>query len=144
MDRECCKSCKFCSRAITKDVSPIIVTHCKKKVKYVKDVFCVDQLFFEKPVTNVQHAASNLPVGARLQNFWQTWLDLGASAKVVQILKEGYTLPFQTLPNLARFPNIISCYVNSHRNLYLLEVLHQHMEKKSSRAGKQLKISGVF
>ena len=40
-------------------------------------------------VTNVKLAATNLPVGARLQNFWQTWLDLGAGPKVVQILKEG-------------------------------------------------------
>ena len=57
-----------------------------------------------KPVTNVQNVASNLPVGARLQNFWQMWMDLGAGPKVVQMLKEGYTLPFQTWSNLKDFP----------------------------------------
>ena len=57
-----------------------------------------------KPVTNVKNVASNLPVGARLQNFWQTWLDLGAGPKVVQILKEGYTLPFRIRPKLTRSP----------------------------------------
>ena len=36
---------------------------------------------------NVKNVASSLPVGARLQIFWQTWLDLGAGPKVVQILK---------------------------------------------------------
>ena len=46
-----------------------------------------------KPVTNVTIAAPNLPVEARLQNSWQTWLDLGAGPKVVQILKEGYSPP---------------------------------------------------
>ena len=47
------------------------VSGCYKncKLKYVKDVFCVDQLSFVKPVTNVQHAASNLPVPSRLQNY---------------------------------------------------------------------------
>ena len=43
------------------------------KLKYVKSVSCVTQLSCVNPVTNVRNAALNLPVGARLQNFWQTW-----------------------------------------------------------------------
>ena len=58
----------------------------------------------------------------RLQNFWKTWLDLGAGPKVVQILKEGYTLPF---------PTVISCYGNPQRNSYLLEALHQLIDKNA-------------
>ena len=61
-------------------------------LKYVKGVSSVTQLSCVKPVTNVKLAVSNLPVGARLQNFWQTWLDLGADPKVVQILKNGLHL----------------------------------------------------
>ena len=95
-----------------------------------------------KPVTNVKNVASNLPVGARLQNYWQTWVDLGAGLKVVQILKEGYTLPFRIRPKLTRSSTVISWYVNPHRNLYLLEALHQLIEKKRSRA--KSKISGLF
>ena len=101
------------------------------KLKYVKSAYCVTQLSCVQPVTNVQNAAQFLPVGARLQNFWQTWLDLGARPKVVQILKGGYTLPFQTRPNLTRFPTVISCYVSPHRNSYLLEALHQLMDKNA-------------
>ena len=112
-----------------KDISPgMSGCYQKCKLKYVKDVFCV-QLSFVKPVTNLQHAVSNLPVGARLQNFWQTWLDL--DPKVVQIRREGYTLPFRIRPNLTRSSTIISCYVNPHRNLYLLEALHQLMDKNA-------------
>ena len=81
--------------------------------------------------TNVQNAVQNLPVGARLQNFWKTWLDLGAGLKVVQILKEGYTLPFWNRPKLTRSPTVISCYVNSHRNSYLMEALHQLIDKNA-------------
>ena len=70
--------------------------YCREnKLKYVKSVSCITQLCCVKPVTNLKSVASNLPVGARLQNFWQTWLDLGAGPKAVQILKEGYTLPFR-------------------------------------------------
>ena len=97
----------------------------------MKGVSCVAQLSCVKPVTNVRNAASNLPVGMRLQNCWQTWLDLGAGPKVVQILKEGYTLPFRIRPNLTRSPTVISCYVNPHRNLYLLEALNQLIDKNA-------------
>ena len=37
----------------------------ESKLKYVKDVFCVAQLAFVKPVTSVQPVVSTLPVGAR-------------------------------------------------------------------------------
>ena len=93
-------------------------------------------------VTNVTTAAQNLPVDARLQNFWQTWLDLGAGQKVLQILKEGYTLPFRIQPNSTGSPTIISCYVSPHRNLYMLEA--SAYRQKRSRTSRQSKISGVF
>ena len=97
-----------------RDLSPRSAgCYCREnKLKYVKGVSCVTQLSCVKPVTNVKNVASNLPVGARLQNYWQTWLDLGAGPKVVQILKEGYTLPFRIRPKLTRSPTVISCYVN--------------------------------
>ena len=110
----------------------------------VKGVSCVTQLSCVNPVTNVKNAAQNLPVGARLQNFWQTWLDLGAGPKVVQILKEGYTLPFRTRPRLARFPTIVSCYLNPHRNSYLLEALHQLIAKNAVELVKHQTSLGFF
>ena len=58
--------------------SPVCHVQTNCKLKFVKGVSCVTQLSCVKPVTNVKNVASNLPVGARLQNFWQTWLDLGA------------------------------------------------------------------
>ena len=109
-----------------KDISPGVADcHLKNcKLKYVKSVSCVTPLSCVNPVTNVQNILSDLPVGARLQNYWQKWLDLGAGPKVVQILKEGYSLPFRIRPKLTRGPTVISCYVNPHRNSYLLEALH--------------------
>ena len=100
-------------------------------LKSVKNVSCVIPLSCAQPVTSVKNVASNRPVGARLQNFWQTWLDLGAGPKIVQILREGYTLPFQTRPNLTRSPTVVSRYVNPRRNSYLLEALHQLIDKNA-------------
>ena len=71
----------------------------------------------------------NLHLSFRRRNL--RWLDLGASPKVVQILKEGYTLPFRFWPKLTRSPTVISCYVNPHRNRYLLEALHQLIDKNA-------------
>ena len=95
------------------------------KLKYVNSVSCVTQLYSVQPVVNAPNVAQNLPVGARLQSFWKTWLNLGAGPKVVQILREGYPLPFRIRPQLTRSPSVINRYVNPHRNSYLLEALHQ-------------------
>ena len=51
--------------------------------------------------------------------------------KVVSVLKEGYVLPFQSRPYLTRKPTITSCYVDPHRNSYLLEALHQLLNKNA-------------
>ena len=82
-------------------------------------------------VPNVKPVAQNLPVGARLRQFWEIWAALGAGPKVVQMLKDGYTLPFKTRPNLTRSPAIVSCYVHPHRKLYLLEALDQLTNKNA-------------
>ena len=40
-----------------KDISPgVSGCYQESKLKYVKDVFCIDQLSFVKPVTSVQYA----------------------------------------------------------------------------------------
>ena len=101
------------------------------EIKHVNDVSFVDQLSSVKCVTNVPTVAPNPPVGARLLQFWEKWAALGISFKTVTVLKEGYTLPFSFWPNLTRSPNIISCYVNPHRHLYLLEALHQLLNKNA-------------
>ena len=69
---------------------------------------------------------------------------LGAGPKIVQILKEGYTLPFRTQPNLTRSPTVISCYANPHRNSCLLEALHQLMDKNAVELVHNQRSLGFF
>ena len=99
-------------------------------------VSCVDQLCSVKLVPNV--------LGARLNQFWETWAALGAGPKVIQMLKEGYTLPFQTTPNITSSPTIISCYVHPHRNLYVLEAFHQLTKKNAVAVGQKSRISWLL
>ena len=89
-------------------------------------MFSVDQLCSVKLAPNVPPVVQNLAVGTRLNQFWEIWENL-----VVQMLKEGYTLPFQNRPNLTRKPTIVNCYVNPHRNSYPLEALHQLTNKNA-------------
>ena len=116
-----------------KDLSPgpAVCTTKDYKLKSVKSALCVTQLSLATSVSNVPNVAQSPPVGARLQNFWETWLDLGAGPKTIQNLREGYTLPFRNRPKLTRFPTVISFYANPHRNSYLLEALHQLIDKNA-------------
>ena len=106
--------------------------------------FCVTQLCSVQLVVNAPDVAQNPPVGARLQSFWKTWLNLGAGPKVVQILREGYPLPFRIRPQLTRSPTVISRYVNPHRNSYLLEALHQLIDKNAVERVQNPKSLGFF
>ena len=126
-----------------KDLSPGPVDCIYRKyiLKSVKSVSCVIPLSCVQPATSVKHAASNPPVGARLQNFWQTWLDLGAGPKIIQILREGYTLPFRTRPNLTRSPTVIS---RSSQEQLPVGGITSAYEQKCDRTGPQSNISGVF
>ena len=111
----------------------------------MKSVSCVTQLSCVQLVESVKNAALNLPVGARLQNFWTVWSQMGAGPKVVQILKQGYTLPFQNRPKLSRVPTVVSSYANLHRNSYLLEALQQLVDKNAvERVHNQKASLGFF
>ena len=92
------------------------------------NVSCVGHLSSANTVTNIPTVAINPPVGARLQQFWES---LGSSPKVVTILREGYTLPFRFRPNLTRSPTVISNYVNPQRQTHLLEALYQLTNKNA-------------
>ena len=101
-----------------------IIPEHRMSIKSVKGVSCVDQLSPVQNVTNVPIAVPNPPVGLGLHEFGEKCATLGVSPKVVTVLREGYTLPFRSRPYLTRKPTVTSCYVDAHRNSYLLEALH--------------------
>ena len=101
------------------------------KIKYVRNVFCVGHLSSVNLVTNAQHAVIDPPVGARLQQCWEKWETLGSSPKVVNTLREGYTLPFRFRSHLTRSPTVISNYHNPTKQSFLLEALYQLINKNA-------------
>ena len=74
-----------------------------------------------------------------------------AAAKSMEHLSEfvfvtmgNLTLPFRIRPRLTRSPTVESCYVNPHRNSYLLEALHQLIAKNAVELVKQQTSLGFF
>ena len=65
----------------------------------------------ETPLPNDSFKASNSPpVGGRLRSFSRDWQANNCSSNVLNIITNGYVLPFLSKPNLDRFPLIISEY----------------------------------
>ena len=63
------------------------------------------------PLPNDSFKASNSPpVGGRLRSFSRNWQANNCSSNVLNIITNGYVLPFLSKPNLVRFPLIISEY----------------------------------
>ena len=87
--------------------------------------------------------ASNLSVEARLQNFWKTWLDLGAGPKIVQILKGGYTLPFWFRPKLTRSPSHKLLCQSTQEQLPAGGITSAYRQK-CGRTSTEPNFSGVF
>ena len=57
----------------------------QRVIKSVKGVSCVNLLSSVQNVTNVPPVVPNLPVGARLHQFWEKWAALGISPKVLAV-----------------------------------------------------------
>ena len=129
-----------------KESSPGLADHYLKehKLKYVKSASCVTQLSCVKTCNKCQKCCLKSTCRGETSKLWQMWLDLGAGPKVVQISKEGYTLPFQTRPNLTKNPTVISYYVNPDKNLYLSDALQQLIDKNAVELVHTEKSLGFF
>ena len=110
----------------------------------MKSVSCVTQLSCVQPAINLKNAASNLPVGARLQLFWQTWLDLGAGSKIVQTLKEGYTLPFSDPAKSHKVSHSRKLLCQSPQEQLPDGGIASAYRQKCRRIGTQSDLTGVF
>ena len=118
----CCHRCLYCPRAFTKERYKSWGSRLsleKLQIKICEKCFLCHSIVLCKSCLKCYQCC------------YQICLNLGAGPKIVQILREGYTLPFRIRPNLTRSPTVVSRYVNPHRNSYLLEALHQLIDKNA-------------
>ena len=117
--------------SVSKDVANVANFVKGSQINGVQSVFSADLCPYVPSVSNVPSVVEPPPVGGRLQQFWQTWARLGASPRAVQILQEGYVLPFRVRPILTREPVIKSGYAHAPRQAHLMNALHALLVKRA-------------
>ena len=130
----CCSFCSYCSRAFSKERNKSRGSRLFLQERYNKTCekcFLCHSIVLCKSCLKCSKCCHKSTCRGQTSNVLEKLVKLGAGPKVVQILKEGYTLPFRIRPNLSRAPTVISCYGNPHRNLKLLEALHQLLDKNA-------------
>ena len=122
-------TCSFCARALTKER---VKSRVGRLLSVNEQIKICQRCFFCHSITLCSTCSKCPKCCLKSVCRGQTSKLLANLARPgCQILKEGYTLPFQTRPKLTRFPTVVSCYVNPHRNSYLMEALHQLIDKNA-------------
>ena len=86
----------------------------------------------ETPLPNDSFKASNSPsVGGRLHSFSRDWQENNCSSNVLNIITNGYVLPFLSKPNLVRFPLIISEYKALPKDQALADCIQSLLSKNA-------------
>ena len=120
----CCKSCSFCRRVAAKERHK---SRSSKGNKICEKCFLCKSLEFCKKC----HKCPTCCTKSTCRGQITPVLGKMGSPKVLAVLSEGYILPFLLRPNLTRSHAITSCYVNPLSNSYLLEALHQLLDKNA-------------
>ena len=86
----------------------------------------------ETPLPNDSSKASlSPPVGGRLRSFRRDWQTNKCSPNVLNIITNGYVLPFLSKPNLDRFPLILSEYKAHQKNQALATCIQSLLSKNA-------------
>ena len=86
----------------------------------------------ETPLSNDSLKASiSPPVGGRLRSFRRDWQTNKCSSKVLNIITNGYVLPFLSKPNLVRFPLILSDYKAQQKDQALATCIQSLLSKNA-------------
>ena len=99
----------------------------------------------ETPLPNDSlKACLSPPVGGRLRSFRRDWQTNKCSSNVLNIITNGYVLPFLSKPNLVRFPLILSEYKARSKGPSTGHSYPVSSVKERNRKGGKRKISRVF
>ena len=103
----------------------------------MKDVSCVDQLILVQNVTIVPAAAPDLPVVARLHQFWEIW-------ETLEHYHQWLRTPFHSKPSLVRFPLIQSEYKAHQKSQALATCIQSLLSKNAVERVENVKSVGFY
>ena len=99
----------------------------------------------ETPPSNDSFQASlSPPVGGRLRSFRRDWLTNKCSDNVLNIITNGYVLPFISKPNLVRAPLIQSGYKALQKELDLTSCIQSLLSKNAIERVENVKSLGFY
>ena len=99
----------------------------------------------ETPLPNDSSKASlSPPVGGRLRSFRRDWQTNKCSPNVLNIITNGYVLPFLSKPNLVRFPLILSEYKAHQKDQALATCIQSLLSKNAIERVENVKSLGFY
>ena len=99
----------------------------------------------ETPLPNDSSTASlSSPVGGRLRSFRRDWQTNKCSSNVLNIITNGYVLPFLSKPNLVRFPLILSEYKTLQKDQALADCIQSLLSKNAIERVENVKSLGFY
>ena len=99
----------------------------------------------ETPLPNDSSKASlSPPVGGRLRSFRRDWQTNKCSPNVLNIITNGYVLPFLSKPNLVRFPLILSEYKAQQKDQALATCIQSLLSKNAIERVENVKFLGFY
>ena len=72
----------------------------------------------------------SLKVGGRLSNFWEVWQSFHVDPWVIQVLKEGYKIPFSAPPPTSTVPQEYASYLGNQEKFAALQTEVSEMLQK--------------
>ena len=99
----------------------------------------------ETPLPNDSLKASlSPPVGGRLRSFRRHWQTNKCSSNVLNIITNGYVLPFLSKPSLFRFPLILSEYKACQKDQALATCIQSLLSKNAIERVENVKSLGFY
>ena len=99
----------------------------------------------ETPLPNNSLKASLIaPVGGRLRSFRRDWQTNKCSSNVLNIITNGYVLPFFSKRNLVRFPRILSEYKARQKDQALATCIQSLLSKNAIKRVENVKSLGFY
>ena len=96
------------------------------------------------PPNDSLKASLSQPVGGRLCSFRRDWQTNKCSSNVLNIITNGYVLPFLSKPNLVRFPLIQSEYKARQKDQALATCIQSLLSKNAIERVENVKSLGFY
>ena len=96
------------------------------------------------PPNDSLKASLSPPVGGRLCSFRRDWQTNKCSSNVLNIITNGYVLPFLSKPNLVRFPLILSEYKARQKDQALATCIQSLLLKNTIKRVENVKSLGFY